>query len=153
MKKYFVLMIALVPFSLPSFAQSDDQESLPSFAQSDSRQSIPLNAEERIVILTEMRGLLAGLQEITAALAANEMAEVARVAKSLGMQMVQIVPLSIRQKLPRGFKQLGFAVHQDFDLMALDAQNLGESQQTLVQLGDTLAKCVACHAAYQITVK
>ncbi len=148
-------MIALLPFSLPSFAQSDDQESLPSFAQSDARQSIPLNAEERAVILTEMRGLLAGLQEITAALADNEMAEVARLAKSLGMQMVQIVPLSmsIRQKLPRGFKQLGFAVHQDFDLMALDAKNLGDSQQTLMQLGDTLAKCVACHAAYQITVK
>jgi hypothetical protein len=41
-------------------------------------------------------------------------------------------------------------VHQDFDRIALDAETMGDTRHALTQLGETLNKCVACHAMYQL---
>jgi hypothetical protein len=118
--------------------------------ESDTRTVVQLSPAHRAAVLTEMRQFLSGLQQISAALSQDDMETVASVARSLGSPMTQHVPPDLKQELPEGFRKLGFAVHSDFDNIALDAEALGDGQHTLSQLGATLSKCVSCHGTYQI---
>lgn len=117
----------------------------------DPRRAIVLDPPERALVLTEMRGFLNAVQKITDAAVRNDGAAVAAAAKPMGMAAAGGVPPALMTKLPLEFKQLGHSVHQDFDRIALDAETLGDARHSLTQLGETLGKCVACHAAYQLT--
>ncbi|MGD2112557.1 MAG: hypothetical protein PVI50_04160 [Gammaproteobacteria bacterium] len=121
--------------------------------ESDTRTVVQLSPPQRAVVLSEMRHFLSGLQQISAALAQDDMDTVASVARSLGSPMTQHVPPDLKQALPEGFRKMGFSVHNDFDRIALDAESLGDGKHTLSQLGETLSKCVSCHGAYQILQK
>ena len=70
--------------------------------------------------------------------------------RRVGRSAQQEVSSSLRDKLPMAFKQLGQDTHTGFDQMALDAEQLGDREHTLSQLGSLLQNCVACHAAYRI---
>lgn len=119
---------------------------------SDDRVAISLNQTERAIILHEMRQFLAGMQTMLGALAEEDMPLVAHTARSLGTQMTHEVPPSLKQKLPEPFRKMGFAVHSDFDTLALDAESLEDSKHALNQLSLTVKKCVACHSAYEISI-
>lgn len=121
--------------------------------ESDTRETIQLSPHHRALVFTEMRQFLSGLQQISDALSRDDMKTIARVARSLGSPMTQHIPAELKQALPEGFRKLGFAVHSDFDQIALDAESLGDNKHTLSQLGETLSKCVSCHSAYQIRAK
>ena len=45
---------------------------------------------------------------------------------------------------------LGFDTHRRFDQLALDAEQLGDTQHSLQQLAKLMANCVSCHASYRI---
>ena len=116
----------------------------------DTRAVLALTPAERGMILEEMRAFLAGVQTMTAALAADDMKTTAQAARALGTVMTHEVPAELRKKLPQEFRQLGSTVHREFDQIAMDAESLGDPRHTLRQLSSTLQNCVACHAAYQI---
>lgn len=116
----------------------------------DGRVAILLEPGERAFVLGEMRGFVAGLQQMTAALARDDMKSVAAAARQMGMGAAHSVPAAMVGKLPLEFKTLGFGVHRAFDAIAMDAESLGEPRHTLTQLAGTLQTCVACHSAYQI---
>ena len=116
----------------------------------DDRVVLELSPAERVVILEEMRMLLAGVQKMTGALGQQDMPAVAEAARALGQKMAHEVPPELRAKLPLEFRQLGSSVHRDFDQIALDADSLKDVSYSLTQLSTTLQKCVSCHAAYQI---
>lgn len=116
----------------------------------DERTVIALPAEDRALVLAEMRGFLEAVQTITAAGAAGELAPAVEAARAMGTQAAAGVPASLMERLPVGFKQLGLSVHRDFDQIALDAEQLGDPSHTLAQLGETLNKCTACHRAYRL---
>ncbi|HMO44779.1 MAG TPA: hypothetical protein PKB14_01965 [Rubrivivax sp.] len=118
----------------------------------DGRTAILLESGERAFVLGEMRGFVAGLQQLTAALAQDDMQAAAAAARTMGMGAAHSAPAPMVAKLPLEFKTLGFGVHRDFDAIALDAESLGDPKHTLTQLAGTLQKCVACHSAYQIKV-
>ncbi len=117
----------------------------------DARRAIVLDPPERALVLTEMRGFLTAVQKITDAAVRNDTSAIAAAAKPMGMAAAGGVPPALAGKLPLEFKQLGHSVHQDFDRIALDAEAMGDTRHALSQLGETLGKCVACHAMYQIT--
>lgn len=119
------------------------------FLADDRRIALRLDPAERVRVLTEMRGFLIATQQITAAAVRNDAAAVASAAKPMGMAAGG-VPAALAAKLPLEFKQLGHSVHQDFDRIALDAEAMGDARHALAQLSETLNKCVACHAMYQI---
>jgi hypothetical protein len=119
----------------------------------DNRQILPLSEHQRNHVLTEMRGLLSGTQNILDALARDDMTTVAREARSLGMGMAHKGEDHLKAVLPKEFMQLGMSVHKSFDKIALDAEFLKDPKHTLQQLGESMQKCNACHAAYQIRVK
>jgi len=118
----------------------------------DGRQSIVLESGERDLVLTEMRMFLSSLQRITAALPKEDMPQVIEAARAVGAAAQQAVPGSLMGKLPLEFKKLGFDTHKRFDLLALDAESLGDPQHILQQLAELTQNCVACHAAYRIDV-
>ena len=117
----------------------------------DRRTAIVLEPAERSLVLTEMRGFLIAVQAITEAVTRNDAKAIAAAARPMGMAAAGGVPATLAAKLPLEFKQLGHGVHEDFDRLALDVDALGDVKHAHTQLSETLKKCVACHALYQIT--
>jgi len=118
----------------------------------DERRVLPVTEMQRNHILTEMRALLAGTQNILSALARDDMAAVARHARPLGTGMAHKGEDHMQAVLPQEFMQLGMSVHKDFDQIAADAESLKNPKHTLKQLSESMNKCVACHDAYQLRI-
>jgi hypothetical protein len=116
----------------------------------DERKILSLNEMQRNHILTEMRALLRGTQQILQALSEENMMAVARHARMLGMEMTHKGEDHLHSVLPENFMQLGMSVHQSFDQIAADAETLKNPKHTLIQLSNTMQHCITCHAAYQI---
>lgn len=117
---------------------------------SDGRQALLLEAGERDLVLAEMRGFLESVQTITAAVGREDMSRIAAAARKVGAAAQNEVPGSLVGKLPLAFKRLGFDTHKQFDMLALDAEELGDPGHALQQLSVLMQNCVACHAAYRI---
>lgn len=126
----------------------------PQAPSQDGRIRLMLDQAERDYVLGEMRHLLMAVQAIVEATAAGDMARVAVEARKVGMAEVKNIPPAIRprllNKLPAEFRQLGFATHEAFDVLALDAESLGDREHTLRQLAVLMQRCITCHAAYTV---
>jgi len=116
----------------------------------DRRQVIELNDAQRAHVLIEMRTMLSGTQNILAALAANDMEELARHARLLGTNAKHNAENNVHDALPPEFMKLGMSVHQAFDRIADDAEAGGDTQHALSQLSLAMNTCVVCHETYQI---
>jgi hypothetical protein len=119
---------------------------------SDGRTAILLAPGERDLVLTEMRAFLQSTQTIIASVSTSDLGAAAAAARQVGAQAQQGVPASLMGKLPIGFKTLGLDTHRRFDQLALNAEELGDPAQTLQDLGELMANCVGCHAAFRIDV-
>ena len=117
----------------------------------DGRQAIILEEPERDLVLTEMRTFLTSVQLIAKGVSEKDMTQVAEAARQVGAQAQQAVPGTLVGKLPLTFKRLGFDTHKKFDLLALDAEALGDPQHTLQQLVELMNNCVACHSTYRFS--
>ena len=117
---------------------------------SDGRQALLLEPGERDLVLAEMRAFLASVQSITAAVGKKDSAQIAVEARKVGAAAQQAVPGSLAGKLPLAFKKLGFDTHRKFDMLALDAEELEDTEHSLQQLSELMQNCVACHEAYRI---
>ncbi|MDP2135555.1 MAG: hypothetical protein Q8J99_18285, partial [Sulfuritalea sp.] len=124
----------------------------PSKPAADQRAALVLLDAERHLVLEEMRNFLAVLQIITDALPREDMKEVARAARTMGSGAANEIPPVTVAKLPEEFKMLAGGVHTSFDLIALDAETLGDPKHTISQVAEMLQKCNACHGIYQIKV-
>ncbi|MBI5462796.1 MAG: cytochrome c [Gammaproteobacteria bacterium] len=117
----------------------------------DGRAEIALTAADRDIVLAEMRAILGAVQGMTTALTQDDLKLVAQQARSVGLSAMGQVPPSLMQALPLEFKTLGREMHTEFDQIALDAEQMGDREHALQQLGAMLGKCVACHATYRLT--
>jgi len=149
MKRLSIALVTVLSLNLAAAYAQDPHANLHAPAH-DGRVALELSPAERVVILEEMRMLLAGVQKMTGALGQQDMPAVAEAARALGQKMAHEVPPELRAKLPLEFRQLGSSVHRDFDQIALDADSLKDVSYSLTQLSTTLQKCVSCHAVYQI---
>jgi len=116
----------------------------------DNRLAIQLTAGEKDLVLAEMRAFLASVQQITQGVSSKDMQLIATSARTVGLAAQQGVPGSLMGKLPLSFKQLGRNTHEQFDLLALDAEQLEDAEHSLSQLGALMQNCVACHATYRL---
>ena len=119
-------------------------------ASSDGRLAIQLNAGERDLVLGEMRAFLSSVQQITQAVTEDNMEVAAKSARAVGKAAQGAVPGTLVGKLPMAFKKLGFDTHSKFDQLAMNAADLGDKDQVLVELSTLMQNCVSCHAAYRI---
>jgi len=120
---------------------------------SDGRLAIHMNAGERELVLSEMRSFLATVQSIVTGLTNDDMKQVAESARKVGMAAQGDVPGTLVAKLPIKFKKLGFDTHTKFDQLAMDASDMGDKDNVLIQLSVLMQNCVACHAAYRIELE
>lgn len=116
----------------------------------DERTAIHLNHQESNLVLAEMRVFLTSVQQITKGISENDMKLVIDHARKAGRAAQGEVPGTLMAKLPIQFKQLGFDTHAKFDQLAMDAEDLGDSNHALSQLSTLMQNCVSCHAAYRI---
>jgi len=117
----------------------------------DSRQPINLNEEQTAQLLSNMRGVFSATQSIVNALATDDMQAVADYATPLGFkQKQQKTPDDLHKALPKSFKMLGKAMHQNFDKIAEDAVTLKDSKHTLQQLSEVLKSCQGCHETFRV---
>jgi len=118
----------------------------------DGRTAIPLKAEERDLVLAEMRGFLQTVQQINTGISKDDMKMVAEAAKKMGAAAKNEVPSTLAAKLPMDFKKLAFDTHKKFDQLALDAKDLEDGMQSLSQVATLMENCVACHKAFRFDV-
>ncbi|MBU0500593.1 MAG: hypothetical protein KJ558_13975 [Gammaproteobacteria bacterium] len=117
---------------------------------SDGRTAIILTPGERDLVLTEMRAFLTAVQAIIDKANQKDAPGIVKAARAVGMQTAGAVPVSLMGKLPLAFKELGMGTHHRFDQLALDAEQMEDTQQVLMDLSVLLNNCIACHAAYRI---
>ncbi len=139
------LAIALIFIAFTAAANAVDEV--------DMRQILPLTEHQRDHVLTEMRALLSGTQNILDALSKEDMTAVAREARSLGMGMAHKGEDHLKAVLPKEFMQMGMSVHKAFDQIAADAESMKDPKHTLRQLSKAMQTCNTCHASYQIRPK
>lgn len=116
----------------------------------DGRQAIVLNADEKNLILAEMRTMLGSVQGVVDGIASKDMKRVAQAARQSGSAAAAQVPAGLMAKLPLGFKQLGHGAHQGFDEIIVGAESGEPEDLLLTRLGERLNNCVACHATYRL---
>jgi hypothetical protein len=116
----------------------------------DNRIAVVLKADERRLILQEMRGLLSATHDVLDGINQGDMAHVARAARSAGMAAAADVNPALMAKLPLQFKSLGMSVHRDMDAIARAAETGRPAPELLRMLTATTSKCVACHAGWQL---
>ena len=116
---------------------------------SDTRELIQLTAAEKDIVLTEMRIFLTSTQQIIKGISEDDMELVASQAKKSGKAAQAEIPASLAKKLPVQFKKLGSDTHVKFDQIAMDAEDLGDSEHALSQLSVLLHNCTSCHELYR----
>lgn len=119
-------------------------------AVTGERTAIVLSPAEREVVLMEMRGLLASVQGILDGLNRQDMKQAAQAARASGMGAAVDLNPALMAKLPLSFKDLGMSVHHSMDDIAAAAEAGKPADEILNKLSNTLASCVACHAAWQL---
>jgi len=116
----------------------------------DTRVSVWLNETEHEFVLAEMRGFVESLQLIMSGLAQGDMKTVADAAKRSGTLTANKAPLTLGVKFPTPFAALGGATHQLWDKLAAEAEDMGDKNEILKQLGVLLNNCVTCHSGYRL---
>lgn len=119
----------------------------------DDRVKVVLKPDERHLVLLEMRSFLNVLQIISDAVTREDMTAVAEAARSMGSGAANQIPPQTVAKLPETFQMLAGTVHTSFDVMALDAESLGDPMHTQRQLARLMQTCNACHGIYQVAVE
>jgi len=119
----------------------------------DDRTAVVVTAPERDMVLGDMRAFLVAVQAIVEAAGAGDIPALATAARSVGMAATGNEPVALMGKLPLGLKTLGFGTHAAFDTLAQNAEASGNGAAALVELGDVLAMCTACHASYKFVLE
>ncbi|MDH5546426.1 MAG: hypothetical protein OEZ43_12600 [Gammaproteobacteria bacterium] len=115
----------------------------------DMRTPIELDPEAKAFVLAEMRHLLESVQTIMDAALRKDMNSVVSTATPMGMAAMQATPPQIGKQLPMTFRQMGRGVHEAMDVIARDARDFGEPNNTLEQVNAMLKSCVDCHRVFR----
>lgn len=118
----------------------------------DGRTAVVLQISERDFVMKEMRGLLAATQEILEGANQGDTQRIVKAARGAGMAGAADVNPTLVTKLPIEFKKLAMSMHGDMDAIAKAGESGKPVPELLNMASDTLKKCVACHAAWQIKV-
>lgn len=117
----------------------------------DNRIPINVTSQERSHLLAEMRTFLQGLHNIFHALARKDMKAVAVEARPLG-KVLHHMPPGMRERVPLAYVEMGWGLHEVFDVIARDAEAKADPSLTLSQLAEALAYCSGCHDTYRLQV-
>ncbi|MFM2407683.1 MAG: hypothetical protein RL358_425 [Pseudomonadota bacterium] len=116
----------------------------------DGRTAIVLKSTERNLILAEMRTFLSSTQGILEGANQGNRDLVFQAASASAMPETDDEKLVLMAKLPMDFKMLGMSVRSDMAAIAAAAKSTTPTPEILQMTANTLTKCVACHATWQL---
>ena len=116
----------------------------------DNRIVILLNAGERNHILGEMRNLLGHMQQLTSAIADDDMDKVIEIANTLVEDSSGKTPTSIIAKMPLSFKKISLNIHSGFKKLLADSKEKRDSKLALKEVSEIMQNCLACHASHSL---
>lgn len=114
----------------------------------DTRTPLPLTAMMAEHQKRNMRDHLAAVQEIVAALGADDMAAVEAAARRIGYSDSMAQMCQHMGAGAPGFTERALAFHRSADAVA-DAARRGDRAAVTTALAATLSTCVGCHATYR----
>jgi hypothetical protein len=114
----------------------------------DTRAPLPLTAMMAEHQKQNMRDHLAAVQEIVAALAADDMPAVEKAARRIGYSETMAQMCQHMGAGAPGFTDMALTFHRTADTIAEAAQRRDRSAATAA-LAATLSTCIGCHAAYR----
>jgi uncharacterized membrane protein/cytochrome c556 len=117
----------------------------------DQRQPIVVPEPARQTVLFEMRQMLEALNGVLEASAPPfDRRAVSEAALSGGTRIAVDMDPAMARRLPEAFVQLGSSTHEDFDDLARTVEEGASRDTVLSRLSALTAKCVSCHASYQL---
>ena len=116
----------------------------------DGRTALMVTEDQRDFVLLEMRTFLESVQGIITAVTEEDMEAVSEIASAVGMAEAAKTPADIVAILPQEFKMLAGATHMGFDLISVEAQDMGDTDAILIQLGELMQNCTGCHAGFRM---
>lgn len=119
------------------------------------RQAIAVTPVEHAHLMTEMNDFMKAVHGIHTALATKDFATVATLATAMGPKggKHDAVGKAVHDKLPKDWFALAKPTHQAFLAVAQEATSPTASVESVVgKLATTTQQCVACHAAFKLTV-
>lgn len=119
----------------------------------ETRQAVVLTADERTMVLAEMRGFMESVQGVLSAVAAKDAKALAEAAGKSGMKVMGHLPMATRAKFPPELMAIGRATHMGFDSLAADAASGTVPADTVARLATISGQCVACHATFRFEVQ
>ena len=102
------------------------------------------------MVLSEMRGLMVASRGIIDGASQGDKARIIKAARAGGMAATAQVNPALMAKLPLEYKALNMNVHHGMDQIAKAAEDGRPAAELLKMTSDTMATCVACHAAWQL---
>jgi hypothetical protein len=127
--------------------------SVQTVSAADEREIIWVSAEEKSVLLAEMRSFLEATQQILEGSLADDMDVIEQAARPVGVKMMKATPKSLHEKLPVGFTAIGPKAHKGFESIANEAMGMGDREEVLQQLAELQKTCIQCHSMYRLEVK
>lgn len=121
----------------------------------DERQAVVMSEVDRAWVLRSMRGHVDALRDITAGIAAGDLASSRNAAAAMSTEAMKADttrPAGLRAKLPPAWITLVLAMHHEFDGIRDGVQAREDATQLMARLGRVTTQCAACHAVYRIQV-
>ena len=118
----------------------------------DGRTAVNVSQNEVNYIRSEMRVFLKSFHEITVGIAAGDYKKIEEAAKRSGKYVRDNAPKGLPGKVPLRFKALGFDTQDRFDGIARSASNHKDTKLLLLELGQLMKNCTACHNSYTFRV-
>ncbi|MCB1734678.1 MAG: hypothetical protein H6981_05200 [Gammaproteobacteria bacterium] len=140
---FFRSTFALCLLILSGALSADDS------ARADQRISLGFSDAEKAAFLSEMRQMLVSVQGVIAGIGAEDRSAIVQAARYSGNRMARDTPLSIKQKTPLAFKEIGAPTHMMFEELVVRAET--DDMSELASLtGELMKQCVACHALFTV---
>lgn len=132
----------------PARASAGPASPLSELDRLDRRKPVPLLPMMANHQKQNMRDHLEVVKEVVSATASGDFNEVIQSAQRIGYSEAMGQMCAHMGAGAPGFTEQALAFHRSADLI-LDAAKREDSTAVLTALGDTLATCTACHAAYK----
>lgn len=143
-----LLLVVGLTLAVPVAAEEGATSSGRGPATFDARAPVPLTPMMAEHQKRNMREHLAAVQEIVAALAADDLAAARAAARKIGFSDAMAQMCQHMGAGAPGFTDMALAFHRTADTIG-DAADRGDAKGALRALTDTLGKCVGCHAAFR----
>jgi cytochrome c556 len=116
----------------------------------DKRAVIALPANQRDVLLNQMRGMLTGMQTIMDAASKMDVARIRTIATSQGAGAIAGQDSALEKLLPQDFRKMEAETRAQFDALSEAVRGFTARDTTLAYLSRISQGCVGCHGKYKL---